>query len=218
MQRYLNYLISLFSYRKILYKDVSLFSYWDENSNFTKYTKIGPFVRLFNSHVGKYSRVSKGCSLLFTSIGNFCSLSDHVQLGAGRHPLNYASTSQLFYNYNSLSNQWVRPISLEQNLPITIGSDVWIGSRSLVMGGVNIGHGAVVGSRALVTKNVPPYAIVAGVPAKVIKYRFSQEIIDRLLQIQWWEFNDKKIHEHIDFFRDPDITLEKLDIYFPIKN
>lgn len=217
IKRIVQYIVSILSPKKIFYKDVSLFSYWDADSTFTKHTRIGPKVRLLKSHVGKYTRISKGCSVVFSKIGNFCSLAADVQVGAGRHPLSYASTSQIFYNPNTLTDQWVKAIKYPQNLPITIGSDVWLGTNCFIMGGVNIGHGAVVAAKAVVTKDIPPFAIVGGIPAKVIKYRFSPEVIERLLEIKWWNLKDEEITEKIGFFRESEITLQILDTYFPKK-
>ncbi len=215
MKRYLRYLSSIFSLRKLFYRDVAWTSYWDEHSSFTRDTKLGPFVRLLHTSVGPYTRISKGCSLIFTEVGKFCSFGIGVQLGAGRHPIHMAATSQLFYNANSLKNDWVHPITYDQNLPIKVGNDVWIGSEALIMGGVTIGDGAVIGARSLVTKDIPPYAIAVGMPARVIKYRFEPEVIARLLEIRWWDFSEEEIHKHIGFFREQEITLEVLDQYFP---
>lgn len=214
MTRYLRYLQSIFSLRKLTYRDIAFTAYWDEHSAFTRNTKLGPFVRLLHSKIGPYTRISKGCSLLFTEVGRFCSFGIGVQLGAGRHPIHMASTSQLFYNTNSLKNDWVHPISYEQNLPISVGNDVWIGSNTLIMGGVTIGDGAVIGARSLVTKDIPPYAIAVGMPARVIKYRFEPEVVERLLEIQWWNFSEDEIQAHIRFFREQEINLEVLDRYF----
>jgi len=210
MNRFLRYFSSIFSMRKIKCRDVSWTCFWDEDSDFTHTTRIGPFVRLLKSKVGKYTRVSKGCSLIFTEVGNFCSISSNVKLGLGRHPINYLSTNQVFYNKNTISNRWQKSIDFTENLPINIGNDVWIGMDALVMGGVNVGDGAIIAARALVTKDVPPYAIVGGVPAKVIKYRFSDEIIEKLLEIKWWDFSDEEITENIEVFRKPDLTLDDL--------
>ena len=91
-----------------------------------------------------------------------------------------------------------------------IGNDVWIGERVMVMGGVKIGNGAVVGAGAIVTKDVPPYAIVAGVPAKVIRYRFSAEVIDELERIEWWNVNDKLLKENIAKFQDSGMDYSKI--------
>ena len=74
-----------------------------------------------------------------------------------------------------------------------IGNDVWIGSNVTILGGITIGHGAIVATGAVVTKDVPPYSVVGGVPAKVIRYRFSEEKIQELLDEKWWEWNDEKI-------------------------
>lgn len=89
----------------------------------------------------------------------------------------------------------------------TIGNDVWIGWGVLIKGGVTIGNGAVIGARSVVTKDVPPYAVVAGVPAKVIKYRFEQEKIDLLQQLQWWDWDIDRIYENLDRLKNFDPTL-----------
>ena len=114
-----------------------------------------------------------------------------------------------------MNNRWVKTIDLP-SLPIKIGNDVWIGVEAMILDGVTIGDGAVIGARTVVTKDIPPYAIAVGVPAKIVKYRFEQEVINRLLEIKWWDFSDDKIDAHIEFFREPEITLEIMNRYFPI--
>ena len=94
----------------------------------------------------------------------------------------------------------------------TIGNDVWIGWDVLIKGGVTIGNGAVIGARSVVTKDVPPYAVVAGVPAKVIKYRFEQEKIDLLQQLQWWDWDIDRIYENLDRLKNFDLTFLKGDV------
>ena len=102
----------------------------------------------------------------------------------------------------------------EYEIPSTkrtvIGADVWVGARATVVAGVNVGVGAVIGTGSVVTRDVPPYAIVAGVPAKVIKYRFSEDIIKRLLESKWWEFPDGVIKEAATEFKNPIRFLEKI--------
>lgn len=89
---------------------------------------------------------------------------------------------------------------------------MWIGWGVLIKGGVTIGNGAVIGARSVVTKDVPPYAVVAGVPAKVIKYRFEQEKIDLLQQLQWWDWDIDRIYENLDRLKNFDLTFLKGDV------
>ncbi|MDE6871395.1 MAG: CatB-related O-acetyltransferase [Bacteroidales bacterium] len=126
-------------------------------------------------------------------IGKFCSIGPEVLIGGlPSHPLNLKSTFPGFYQKDS-SFYGVEP-EYEYNEPefkqVTIGNDVWIGARAMILDGVCVGDGAVIGAGAVVTKDVPPYAIVGGVPAKIIKFRFAEPEILDMLKSQWW--NDPK--------------------------
>jgi acetyltransferase-like isoleucine patch superfamily enzyme len=209
----MSYLKSIFSIKKFTHPNLSFFAIWDGLSDFTKDSEIRRFCKLRKTSVGKYSRINPFCQMTNCSIGNFTAIGQATLAGLGRHPTNYLSTHSIFYNKNKMTDKWVQPIDYKQNLPITIGNDVWIGRKAIIMDGVTIGDGAIVAAAALVTKDVPPYAIVGGVPAKVIKYRFSDEIIERLLQIKWWDWSDDKITENIGIFRKPDPTLKDLDSF-----
>ena len=146
-----------------------------------------------------------------SKIGSFCSLGNRIILGHGDHPINYISTSPYFYfsGLNWKNENMPTHSEFWDAEPINIGNDVWIGDGVFVKNGVNIGDGAIVASRAVVTKDVPPYAIVAGVPAKVIKYRFDENIIKELLELKWWELDDEiikqipyeNIEDAIDFLK-----------------
>lgn len=140
--------------------------------------------------LGAFSYMHSGQLYMVASIGRFCSMGEGILLGVDPqgHPSHWLSTHPFQYemkyatevaNHNYQSS-WQ---------DVVIGHDVWIGQDALVMKGVTIGTGAIVGARSVVTKDVPPYAVVAGMPAKVIKYRFPAEIIDQLLASQWWELN-----------------------------
>lgn len=98
---------------------------------------------------------------------------------------------------------------------VVIGNDVWIGIRCIIMDGVSIGDGAVVAAGSVVTKDVAPYAIVGGVPAKVIRFRFNDSVIEKLLQLKWWDYTDDQITDFITAFREPNFSLEVLQKYFP---
>lgn len=140
-----------------------------------KYTQIGDNVIVTNSK---------------TTIGKFCSIAKGVALGPSQHPIDFLSThgfqyekhSAGFVNENNIYN--VSHLSK----PCTIGNDVWIGRNAIIKDGITIGHGAVVGCGAVVTKDVPAYSVVVGIPAKIIKYRFDEETIKELLELKWWDY------------------------------
>lgn len=120
-------------------------------------------------------------------IGSFCSIAEDVSIfGGGEHRTDWVTTYPLRIAFNeALANKDGHPASKGHT---RIGNDVWLGYRAIVMSGVTIGDGAVVGAGAVVTKDVPPYAIVGGNPARVRKFRFSPEVIDELLEIKWWRW------------------------------
>ncbi len=127
-----------------------------------------------------------------TEIGSFSSLADNISIGLGEHPLGYLSTSPYFYQERL---GWREGSSEVFARPCNIGSDVWIGQNAIIREGVSIGHGAVIGAGAVVLRDVPPYAIVAGVPARILRFRFSEEEIASLLRLQWWDLPEDIIKE-----------------------
>ncbi|RUX22202.1 CatB-related O-acetyltransferase [Mesorhizobium sp. M2A.F.Ca.ET.037.01.1.1] len=134
-------------------------------------------------------------------VGAFCSVAGRVLfICSGHHPTASATT---FPIYSRLLKQ-PEPIA-EDSKPagITVGNDVWIGNGAMILPGVEIGDGAVVGAGAVVTKNVPPYAIVGGSPARLIRYHFSQDVISKLLAIQWWRWDDGKVKREADLLTGP---------------
>lgn len=127
-----------------------------------------------------------------TTIGAFCSFGHNVCVGPSQHPTDWLSTSPFQYvNWKALTPQQK---IYEYSMPPTfIGNDVWIGNGAIVKDGVTVSDGCIIGSNAVVTHDVPPYAIVAGAPAKIIRYRFPQNIIKELLELKWWDLPDEEI-------------------------
>lgn len=159
-----------------------------------------------------YSYIGK-CSIIHdTKIGKFCSISACCVIGLPSHPTNHLSTSPLFTSpSNALKETWVYEKVYKSEISVDIGNDVWIGYGAMIPNNIKVGDGAIIAAGAVVTKDVPPYAIVGGVPARVIKYRFSQDVIGRLLQLHFWDHSINEIKKNIDLFKKPDLTVEDID-------
>lgn len=163
-------------------------------------TSIESGSTLVNVNMGNYSYCGYDCNILFTDIGSFTSISDNVIIGGFSHPINFVTMSPCFLkNKDSIKTKF----SLHEynNRETThIGNDVWIGSNVLIKQGVNIGDESIIGMGSVVTKDVKPYEIVAGNPAKHIRYRFEYEIIEKLLNIKWWNFDFQKLSKYSKYF------------------
>ena len=181
------------------------------NSSIHPTVVICPGSNISNSIMGRYSYCGYDCKFDNVEIGAFCSISDHVFIGGAEHPIEWVSTSPVFQN---TSHSGPKRRFAKIDVPIVkktiVGNDVWIGHGVSIKQGVTIGHGAVVGSNALVTKDIPPYAVVGGVPAKIIKYRFSNDLIAELLQSEWWNNSEEIIEENAELIRTPRLFLERV--------
>jgi acetyltransferase-like isoleucine patch superfamily enzyme len=153
-----------------------------------------------HSKIGNYTYISRNALIQNTIIGNYCSISHEFISGLGAHPTGLFSTSPLFYRkQNTFNIEVVEENSdFEEYKPIEIGNDVWIGARVTIIDGVKIGTGSIVTAGAVVTKDVPPYAIVGGVPAKIIKYRLSEDRIAFLEQSEWWKLSPQEAYKKIN--------------------
>lgn len=206
----LNKLKWIFYYRYLLKIKLNGFdahrtSYANSTCVFKKYTRLFAESVVVNSDVGRYTYIA-GARVANASVGPFCSIGPEAIVGGlGRHPINYLSTHPVFYSANnhlgiSFIGSDLKIDTFDEFLPVVIGADVWIGARAIILDGIEIGHGAIIAAGAVVTKNVPPYAIVGGVPAKLIKFRFSEAVINELLINKWWELDEQKIKEYLNVF------------------
>lgn len=162
------------------------------------------------SSLGDYSYISMNVVLTNVSVGKYCSIGRCCLIGTPDHMLTSASSSPIFtLRKNAIGQSWLKKDVWEPlHNRVTIGNDVWIGYDVKVIGNVKIGDGAVIGAGAVVTKDVPPYAVVAGVPAKVIKMRFPENIIEKLLESKWWELPDSVLKENVALFQIDNVTEE----------
>lgn len=174
------------------------------NSDIHKTAKVNSGSTIVDSKIGRYSYTCYDDEIVNCEIGQFCSISDEVVIGGAEHPMEWVSTSPVFQNVkHSGPNKKFSEFDFEGIKKTVVGNDVWIGKRAIIKAGVTISDGAVVGNGAVVTKDVPPYAVVAGVPAKVIKYRFDDETIQALLQSEWWNMTDEELGKYAHLIKDP---------------
>lgn len=174
-------------------------------------------VSIKGSKIGFCSFIGSG-ELNKCLIGRYTSISSNVFVVANTHPLDRVSTYPGFYKsccprFPGSLSEFNEFILTKNGFQCEIGNDVWIGKNVLIKGGVVIGDGAVVGMGSVVTHDVPPYSVVAGNPAKIIKYRFNNETIKKLLKIEWWNWEKEKVLNYKDSFDDVDKLLSiKKDI------
>ena len=177
-----------------------------KNSEFGVYVKIYNYSSVVDSEMGNYSYVGNRSHIRNTKIGAFCTIGPDCQIGMGLHPVGKnVSIHPIFYSDKKQSGITFADKSyFKESERITIGNDVWIGAAVKVMDGVAIGNGVVIATGAVVTKDVPPYSIVGGIPAKVIRYRFNEKQINKLEEIKWWNFSRDELRNNFKLFHDVD--------------
>ncbi len=179
------------------------------NVDFGKHVYVGSNVSLANVTIGNHSYINSGTIIRDTVIGSFCSIASNVKIVMGSHPTNLISTHPAFYANNKGFITYADKTYFQEYFPVEIGNDVWIGEEVMIPGGIKIGDGAIIASRAVVTKDVEPYSIVGGVPAKFIKYRFNTKEIEWLLKYKWWNKNEDWIKIHYRDFLNPQFFFKK---------
>jgi acetyltransferase-like isoleucine patch superfamily enzyme len=193
---------------------ISFFAIVSSNVEIDKTAYIYRGVKAKHAKIGAHSYIAANTDIENAIIGNYCSIADHCRIGMGGHSLNFLSTSPIFtQSLNALQDRWIEEDICHANnydSIVTLGNDVWVGSHALINGGVKIGNGACIAAGAVVVKDVPPYAVVGGVPAKVIRYRFTEDVILALEKIQWWNMPDNVLKKNINLFQKEGLTMNDL--------
>ncbi|MGL2994898.1 CatB-related O-acetyltransferase [Flavobacterium sp. TSSA_36] len=175
-----------------------------------------PNVEFVNSQIGDYSYIARNSIIHNTRIGKFCSIGPNVVVGYGNHPTNILSTSPVFYTKRTDFDIGPDIDLYDGHSKVEIGNDVWIGANVFVKNGVKIGNGAVIGAGSVVLNDVEPYSITVGVPGKVKSKRFSEDVIFKLQELEWWEWSSEAIRENYNILTSEKI-IENLDLLFEIK-
>jgi phosphonate metabolism protein (transferase hexapeptide repeat family) len=173
---------------------------------------LGPRTTVHESIVGDYSYTAGDVHIIYSEVGKFCSIASHARLNPGNHPMHRVTQHHLTYrrvSYGLADTDDNAFFGWRRAHRVTVGHDVWIGHGAILLPGVSVGVGAVVGAGAVVTKDVAPYTIAVGVPARPIRRRFPDNMAERLQAIAWWDWSREQIEERYVDFNDLDTFLEK---------
>lgn len=153
--------------------------------------------------MARYSYVGNNCFMANVSIGSFCSIADRCCIGGAMHPVQRVATSPVFHEGKNILNKNFAMFPCVATEKTVIENDVWIGMGCYIKAGVTVHNGAIIGMGSVVTHDVPAYEIWAGNPAKLIRKRFSEEVIEELLNIKWWDWPEEKIMQCSSCFNNP---------------
>lgn len=177
-----------------------------------QYVHISDDAILEESEIGDYSYTAGHNQIYYASIGKFVSIATYVRINPGNHPT-YNRIAQHHFTYRAsaygLGEDDNEFFNWRRAHPVTVGNDVWVGHNAVIMPGVSVGNGAVIGTSAVVTKDVEPYSIVAGVAAKKIGMRFDDQLIEKIERSQWWNWDHATLKARMADFRDLDAFVEK---------
>jgi phosphonate metabolism protein (transferase hexapeptide repeat family) len=178
---------------------------------FGAWTEVGPNCSLVETTLDDYSYVVGDNQIIYSKIGKFSNIASHVRINPGQHPMQRVTLHHITYRRKmyGLGEDEADFFDWRRSHQCVIGHDTWLGHSSIIMTGVTVGTGAVVGSGAVVTRDVPPYMIVAGVPAKPIRPRFPEAIAEKLLKIAWWDWDRPTLEARFDDLFNVETFVEK---------
>lgn len=159
-------------------------------------------VRFYRGKIGRYSYIGNNSFVSDTDIGNFTSISTDCYIGGTSHPTDWISTSPVFHKWENIMKKNFSRHEFEIFHRTKIGNDVWIGNRVMIKAGVNIADGSIIGMGSIVTKDIGPYEIWAGNPARFIRKRFTDETIEQIRNSEWWNWSDEIINQRAQYFND----------------
>lgn len=179
---------------------------------FGEWNTLYEHVVLVDVVLGDMSYVSRGARVANATVGRYACIGPEALVGLGRHPSRgFVSSHPAFYSTRGQAGRtYVDAQLYDEFRPVTIGNDVWIGARAIVLDGAVVGDGAIVAAGSVVSGEVPPYAVVSGVPAQVVRYRFDEPTIAALRRSQWWDRHPDDLRRHADSFADVHAFLDAL--------
>jgi acetyltransferase-like isoleucine patch superfamily enzyme len=182
-----------------------------ESCQFGNYVVIFENTKISSAKIGAYSYIQTGGRIFNCEIGRFCSIASDVTIAPGIHDMSKVSTHPIFVQKSTpLPKVYATMDFLKNHKQVYIGNDVWIGEKVVILDGVTIGHGAIIAAGAIVTKDVEPYSVVGGVPAKHIKYRFDSETISIVKKSEWWNYSEEWFEKNSELMRNPTMFITYL--------
>ena len=178
-----------------------------------KTSKVCSRSELTKCKIGRYTYVGYQSFMFNVTIGSFCSIADRCSIGGAIHPMEYVSTSPVFHEGRNILKKNFSNHPMPKTPRTVIENDVWIGQGAFIKAGVHIGTGAVIGMGAVVTHDVEPYEIWAGNPARLIRKRFDDEMVQQLLDSKWWELGYDDLSVYARYFNVPENLMEKIEKY-----
>ena len=172
-------------------------------TTFGRFCEVGARTKIAESSMGDYSYVVNDSDIIYTTVGRFCSIAAHTRINPGNHPLHRVALNHFTYRSSAYGLGPDDPafFAWRRASPVVLGHDVWIGHGAIVLPGVSIGNGAAVAAGAVVSRDVPPFAIVLGVPARLHRYRFPPEEVEALGRIAWWDWPHERLGDAMADFR-----------------